>query len=398
MNIPSEFDDIRPFEPEELPAVYDRLIANKQFQAVIKFLYPDVPFDTIAAKMRKCKTNIEFQREFCYAFLEKLLVNTSTGCEMDTSEVDKTHCYTFMSNHRDIVLDAAFLDKLLLDEGFPTTCEIAIGDNLLNLPWVQDIVRVNKSFIVRRGLMARERLQSSKELSKYMHFVINQKHQSIWIAQREGRAKDSNDCTQEAVLKMMAMGGEGSIIDSLIDLHIVPLSISYEYDPCDFLKAKEFQQKRDNEGWQKGADDDIISMKTGLLGYKGHIHYHAAPCLDAYLRTLDPKTKRTELLLKVALHIDQEIHSRYMLYPNNYIALDEYEGNDVYASHYTSEQKEHFDDYLNDKLAKIDLPNKDIVFLRERMLTMYANPARNYLATQQTLVCKKEEKTFQSLA
>ena len=382
MNIPSEFDDIRPFEPEELPAVYERLFLNKQFQAVVKFLYPDVPFEDIADKMRTCKTNIEFQRTFCYTFLERLLANTSTGCEMDTSEVDNSRCYTFMSNHRDIVLDAALLDKLLLDEGFPTTCEIAIGDNLLNLPWVQDIVRVNKSFIVRRGLMARERLQSSKELSKYIHFVINQKHQSVWIAQREGRAKDSNDCTQEAVLKMMVIGGEGTVIDSLIDLHIVPLSISYEYDPCDFLKAKEFQQKRDEEGWQKGTDDDIHSMKTGILGYKGHIHYHAAPCLDEYLKTLDPSTKRTELLLKIAMHIDQEIHSRYMLYPNNYIALDEYEGNDVYASHYTSEQKEHFDDYLNKKLAQIDLPNKDVVYLRERMLSMYANPARNFLATK----------------
>ena len=150
MKIPNQFNDIRPFEPEELPAVYDRLLANPQFQAVLKFLYPAVPLETIAQQMYACKTNIDFQLAFCYKFLKDILAKQSTGCDMDISEISNQECYTFMSNHRDIVLDSALLDMLLIEKKFTTTCEIAIGDNLLSIPWVQDIVRVNKSFIVKR--------------------------------------------------------------------------------------------------------------------------------------------------------------------------------------------------------------------------------------------------------
>ena len=286
MIIPKEFDTIRPFEPEELPEVYDRLLADQQFQTVLSYLYPQVPFEMIAAKMRQCETNLDFQKAFCYTFLKQLLAKASTGCDMDSSAIDNTRRYTFVSNHRDIVLDSAFLDMLLIDNGFTTTCEIAIGDNLLSLPWVKDLARLNKAFIVERSVSMRQMLIVSKRLSDYMHFAIREKNENIWIAQREGRAKDSDDRTQESILKMMAMGGEGSIIDRLCQLHIVPLAISYEFDPCDFLKAQEFQLKRDVSGWKKSANDDVVSMQTGIMGYKGRIHYHCAPCIDDYLRHL----------------------------------------------------------------------------------------------------------------
>ena len=174
MNIPSEFDAIRPFEPEELPEVYDRLLSNPQFKAVTSYVFPHIPFDVIAQKMRSCKTNLEFQKAFCYGFLQDLLEKVSTGCDMDISQIDNRKRYTFISNHRDIVMDSALLDKLLIDTGFTTTCEIAIGDNLLSLPWVKDLVRVNKSFIVERNLPMRQMLMSSKRLSEYMHFAIPQ--------------------------------------------------------------------------------------------------------------------------------------------------------------------------------------------------------------------------------
>lgn len=288
--------------------------------------------------------------------------------------------YTFISNHRDIVLDSAILDVLLVDNKFTTTCEIAIGDNLLSLPWVKDLVRVNKAFIVERALTMRQMLMSSKRLSDYMHFAIKEKHENIWIAQREGRAKDSNDRTQKSILQMMSMGGEGSIIERLKQLHLVPLSISYEYDPCDYLKAKEFQQKRDDADWKKGPTDDLVSMQTGIFGYKGHVHYHAAPCLDEYLDSLDPETPKQDLYNKVAAHIDHEIHRNYRLYPGNYVALDLLEGTAVHREHYTEEQKTMFEKYLAGQLAKIELPNKDEAFLKVRLLTMYANPVRNYEA------------------
>lgn len=296
---------------------------------------------------------------------------------MNVDAIDMEKRYTFVSNHRDIVLDSALLDVLLVDAGCKTTCEIAIGDNLLSLPWVKDLVRINKSFIVERSVSLRQMLLSSKRLSDYMHLVIAQKHDNVWIAQREGRAKDSNDRTQESIIKMMVMGGEGTLVERLKGLHIVPLAISYEYDPCDFLKAQEFQLKRDIADWKKGPMDDVVSMQTGIMGYKGHIHYDAAPCIDAWLDTLDPDMPKADFFKAVAIHIDEEVFRRYRLYPSNYVALDELEGTTAHADRYTAEQKAQFDGYIAQQMAKIQLPDKDEAFLRERLLTMYANPARN---------------------
>lgn len=371
------FDAIRPFEPEELPEVFERLLGNAQFAQVVAYVFKDVPFDMLAQKMRACKTNLEFQVAFCYPFIKGLLQKASLGCDMNVDAIDMEKRYTFVSNHRDIVLDSALLDVLLVDAGCKTTCEIAIGDNLLSLPWVKDLVRINKSFIVERSVSLRQMLLSSKRLSDYMHLVIAQKHDNVWIAQREGRAKDSNDRTQESIIKMIVMGGEGSLVERLKGLHIVPLAISYEYDPCDFLKAQEFQLKRDIADWKKGPMDDVVSMQTGIMGYKGHIHYDAAPCIDAWLDTLDPDMPKADFFKAVATHIDEEVFRRYRLYPSNYVALDELEGTTAHADRYTAEQKAQFDGYIAQQMAKIQLPDKDEAFLRERLLTMYANPARN---------------------
>ena len=379
MNIPEQFDPIRPFEPDELPDVFDRLLQNEQFSSVLAYFYPDVPKEALAAKMHACKDNLDFQKTFCYGFLVQLLARLSKGCDIDIASLDTDSRYTFISNHRDIVLDSALLDKLLIDAGFNTTCEIAIGDNLLKLPWVKDLVRVNKSFIVERALSMREMLMASKRLSEYMHFVIAEKNDNIWIAQREGRAKDSNDRTQEAILKMMVMGGEGSIIDRLKQLHLVPLAISYEYDPCDYLKAAELQARRDNPCWQKGPMDDVTSMQTGIMSYKGYIHYQCADCIDSYLDTIPADTPKTELFRLIADHIDRQIFAGYRLYPNNYVALDLLHGDSAHADHYTAEDKAQFEAYLKGQLDKIEMEGKDDAYLREQMLKMYANPAINQM-------------------
>ncbi len=379
MKIPEQFDPIRPFEPDELPDVFDRLLHNEQFSSVLAYFYPDVPKEALAAKMHACKDNLDFQKTFCYGFLVQLLARLSKGCDIDIASLDTDSRYTFISNHRDIVLDSALLDKLLIDAGFNTTCEIAIGDNLLKLPWVKDLVRVNKSFIVERALSMREMLMASKRLSEYMHFVIAEKNDNIWIAQREGRAKDSNDRTQEAILKMMVMGGEGSITDRLKQLHLVPLAISYEYDPCDYLKAAELQARRDNPCWQKGPMDDVTSMQTGIMGYKGHIHYQCADCIDSYLDTIPADTPKTELFRLIADHIDRQIFAGYRLYPNNYVALDLLHGDSAHADHYTAEDKAQFEAYLKGQLGKIEMEGKDDAYLREQMLKMYANPAINQM-------------------
>ena len=380
MKTPSIYDDIRPFDPEELPAAFERLLSDAQFQQVLGYLYPGVPLEAVKTKMMACKTNLEFQLAFCYGFLKDLMAKASKGFDMNVEAVDVTKRYTFVSNHRDIVLDSALLDVLLYDAGFNTTCEIAIGDNLLSLPWVKDLVRLNKSFIVQRSLSPREFLMASKKMAEYMHYVVGEKNDNIWIAQREGRAKDSNDRTQPSILKMMAMGGEGSPVDRLRQLHIVPLAISYEYDPCDFMKAAEFQLRRDVPGWKKTALDDVNSMRTGIMGYKGGVHYHCAPCIDGFLDNLSPDIPKTKVFDVIAEHIDKEIFRNYRLYPSNYIALDMLEGNEAHAGRYTADDKAVFEKYLQGQIARIDIPNKDEAFLRERMLTMYANPARNSLA------------------
>lgn len=239
---------------------------------------------------------------------------------------------------------------------------------------------MNKAFVVRRSLTPHEMIKSSQLMSQYIHYAVNEKKENIWIAQREGRAKDSDDRTQESVLKMLAMGGKGNFAEQLSDLNIVPLTISYEFDPCDYLKAKEFQQKRDNPRYKKSRQDDLDNMRVGIFGFKGHVHYHCAAPVNTFMNELSAQNlPKNDFYRALAEQIDKQIHSHYCIYPNNYIALDKLNGNQEYATHYTQENKIRFENYLVGQLAKIDLPNKDDEYLMERMLTMYANPLRNWL-------------------
>lgn len=378
----NEFDEIRPYHDEELPQIYEELIADPMFQQVLCAVMPGVPFEAIAMKMRSCKTKLEFQKAFCYSFLKDIIQKATTGVELNSDALsDKEKPYTYISNHRDIILDSGFLSILLVDAGLDTV-EIAIGDNLLIFPWIKKLVRINKSFIVQRALTMRQMLESSARMSRYMHYAINEKKQSIWIAQREGRAKDSDDRTQDSILKMFAMGGEGDIINRLLTLNIAPLAISYEYDPCDYLKAQEFQLKRDVEGFKKSQADDLLNMKTGLFGYKGKVHFQPAPCINEALLQLDRSLPKQELFSAISTMIDKAIHANYKMYPNNYVAADLLSGTEEFAAHYTAEDKQRFLGYLDKQLARIDIPNKDEAFLFEKMLQMYANPLKNYLAAQ----------------
>ena len=375
-----EFDEIRPYHDEELPVIYEELIADPAFRQVAEVALPGVPFEMLAAQMRACKTKQESQVAICYNILKRIIREATQGVTFDNSaQPEKGGAYTYVSNHRDIVLDSGFLSMMLVEQG-QDTVEIAIGDNLLIYPWIKKLVRINKSFIVQRALTMRQMLESSARMSRYMHHTIRDKHQSIWIAQREGRAKDSNDRTQESILKMMAMAGEGDIISRLQEMNIVPLAISYEYDPCDYLKAKEFQQKRDNPDHKKTTANDLQNMQTGILGYKGRVHLCTASCLNEQLEALDRSLPKQELFIRAAELVDRGIFANYRLYPNNYVAADLLDGDNHFASHYTLEDKQRFTDYLARQLSRIDLPDKDEAFLREKLLQMYANPLRNQLS------------------
>jgi hypothetical protein len=242
---------------------------------------------------------------------------------------------------------------------------------------------VNKSFIVKRGLPMRQMLEASGCMSRYMHYTIAEKHQSIWIAQREGRAKDSNDRTQDSVLKMMAIGGKGDIVDRLKEMNISPLAISYEYDPCDYLKAAEFQLKRDVEGYKKTMQDDLLNMQTGILGYKGRVHFAITPSINAELDALDRSMPKQDLFASVSTLIDRRIHANYRMYPCNYIAHDILERNSNFAANYTADERAAFENYLKGQLEKIKIDNPDVDFLRNAMLQMYANPLKNHQAAVQ---------------
>ena len=380
MFTPAEFDAIRAYEDRDLGATIKTLFADEAFRDVLQSLFPNQSLPLLEKQLSSYTSILEFQKNFIHGLVTQLIQKTGNGLTLDISALtNKGLSYTYISNHRDIILDSALLDILLIDAEFPQTVEIAIGDNLLVYPWIKHLVRLNKAFIVQRSLSLREMLAASKLMSRYMHFVITQKKNPIWIAQREGRAKDGNDRTQEAVLKMIAMGGEGMAAERLMAMHIVPLSISYEFDPCDFLKAKEFQMKRDNPAYKKTRADDLINMQTGLFGYKGRVHYACAPCIDDWIATREGLSN-AEFFAATARRLDEEIYRNYRLYPNNFVALDLLNNRKDYISHYSEEDKVQFEQYLRQQIDKIDLPNKDETFLRERLLEMYANPAKNQLA------------------
>ena len=384
MAITAEFDEIRPYDTGEVQQAFNELLADRQFSTMLRGIVPWLPKSLRNAVLKMAfigvKSPLDFQKRFMKPIVRHIIRKHTDGCTFDDNCLPRDFSlrYTFVSNHRDIVLDSALLDVMLVKTGYPTTVEIGIGDNLLIYPWIKRLVRMNKAFTVRRGLTPKEMLRSSQIMSRYIHYAVTQKHENIWIAQREGRAKDSDDRTQDSVLKMLAMGGEGKPIDSLREINIVPLTISYEFDPCDYLKAQEFQQKRDNPAFKKSRQDDLDNMKTGIFGYKGRVHYHCAAPINTWIDELGDLPK-TEFFAALSKRIDRELHANYCLFPCNYIALDELEGTKKYAQHYTEADKKRFEDYLKGQLEKVKIANPDEKFLRERMLTMYANPLRNYL-------------------
>lgn len=385
IEIPAEFDKMRSLEDDEVRGAVLSLLNDPAFVKIVKGLIKGVPIWVHKLYTRRFKTVNSFQMGMICPFLVKILKNATTGFTDDFTRLPQgREDFIFLSNHRDIVLDSAYLDYILLHSDRKSV-EIAIGNNLLIHPWIETLVRLNRSFIVNRSATAAELLESSRQLSRYIRFVIENKKSPVWLAQREGRAKDSDDRTQKSVLKMLAMSGpdDMTLSERLQSLHICPLTISYEYDPCDWLKAAEFQLKRDNPDYVKSEQADLDNMKTGIFGFKGHLHYQVSAPIDDEIAALDSSVPRNQFLDQVAQIIDSHIFKGYRIYPCNRIALDMLRGDNAQASEYKPEQKQEFQTYLDGQLAKIDIPNPDWDYLKERILTMYANPLINYLNANQ---------------
>ena len=385
MEVPiNDFDDIRPLNNDEVKDAIESLIANEDFERAFRYINPDVNWKEFSETMRSFKTKEDFKAKLAYEAV--MMVANKTTFSLTISgrsrlPKDKKLC-TFISNHRDIVLDASFLNVMLYDVGYGMT-QVAIGNNLLIRPWIETLVRLNNSFIVKRNVPVRQMLEVSKVLSAYIRRTITETKESIWIAQREGRAKDSDDRTQGSILKMLNMSGDKDILSNLMELNIFPVAISYEFDPCDFLKAKEFQQKRDDPDFVKSQRDDLLSMETGILNNKGRVHFTLTSPINDQLAQLDPNMEKNELIAAIASIIDKEIYKHYRFYPCNYVAYDMLTGTRRFSEHYGLKDKKQFEDYLQGQLDKIVLPNKDEAFLRTKILEMYTNPLKNFFANQE---------------
>lgn len=382
-----KYQDIRPLTPTEVPRAIGELLSNEALKAAFDALQTGMTWADVAEILHGVTTTDGFKSRVGYLLVKHVMRSTCTGISFAGYEhLDEQRGYTYVSNHRDIILDSAFLNVMLLDVGRKMP-QVAIGDNLMLYPWVETLAKLNGSFLVRRGLQGREVLLAAKQLSEYMHDAASQ-NISMWIAQREGRSKDSTDCTQPALLKMLAIGAGGrkGIVESLMPLRVVPMCCSYEYDPCDYLKAREMQLKRDLPNYCKTKDEDGLNMHTGVFGSKGHVHMQAGRLLSDLIANISwdeiKEADRVDVLAKV---IDREIHRNYRLYPGNYVALDWLRGRSEYTGKYSEAERTKFTSYINDRLSLIAMPDgvqADIDFLRERMLEMYANPVLSWQRAQ----------------
>ena len=381
------YDDIRPYRDDEVQAAATALLDDPEAGSLLRMLLAEAGIDDSALVGL---TRVQDFKAWVVAPVLRKLVDKSAFSLTSSgkSSLDETGAtkYTFVSNHRDIILDSALLNLVLLEAGMPMP-EIAIGDNLLLRPWIRDVVRLSGAFIVKRSVGVKEMLSESAKLSGYMRRNITEGRASQWIAQREGRAKDSNDRTQPSVLKMLAMSGEKGedIFRNLAALNIVPVAFSYEYDPCDYLKALELLQKARGTYKKEEKISDILSMQTGLTGKKGRIHLAIGSPIGERLRELSSESAslpRNEALKVVARIIDESIHEKYRFYPGNYAAYDLLHGGALPEGLYSKRERLQFELYLEDQLDKLrefKEAKGEREFLYAKLLEMYSNPLKNHL-------------------
>ncbi|WP_290457322.1 acyltransferase [uncultured Duncaniella sp.] len=377
-----DYTEIAPYDDSQFAERVAEMVKEPGFEHAVRWVLPDVDYEQFVSLLRSTRTKKDFQINIMQKFLEELEAHTSAGITMSGLENVKPELsYAFVSNHRDIVLDASFINLCFLRHGMRTS-EVAIGDNLLIYDWITHLVKLNGSFIVKRNLPARQALEGAKQLSAYIHYAITGKHESIWIAQRQGRAKDSSDHTQESVIKMLALGGQGSVSERLAELNIFPVSISYEYDPNDYLKTREYLLKHRDPGFKKSQHDDLFSMETGLMGYKGRVHIAFSSCISSIIESISADTDKQEVYRRVCHSIDCGIHGGYKIFPINYVSYDRAFDSDMYSDRYSSEEAVKVTAYIEGQLDKIDVPDITVQkrnFMRTYMYTMYANPLRNKL-------------------
>ena len=368
------FDDIRPYYEEEIPAAMHRIAESSSFPILSSYVYPDEPIDEVRKRIAGYVTIEDFQRETMALVNERVIESSTTEYSCSGLErLSPDRSYLYVSNHRDIMLDSSLLQYSLVKHGFDTT-EITFGANLMMNQLVVDIGKSNKMFKVERpGGSIKEFYRSSKHLSDYIRYTIKEKKQSVWIAQRNGRTKDGNDTTDQGIIKMFCMSEPEDKIKAIADLNIVPVSISYEWESCDILKTLELYETQFAR-YTKKTGEDLTSILTGIVQPKGRVHIEICePIIHAELQAMEQLTNN-EYHKAVAQLIDSRIRPAYRLYPNNYIAYDIRYGTQKYADKYSEQEKAEFIKHLN-KLTFYD--TCDIEQLFDIYLGIYANPVVN---------------------
>ena len=368
-----KFDAIRPYYDTEVNEGIRSCINHPMMKAIMDFTFPDVDDEVWKEQLKRTHSIRDFQCNFIYQSVQKVLEKSSEGLTTSGFEkLEKNTSYLFISNHRDIILDTSLLNVCLFDHGLVMTAS-AIGDNLVKKDFLLKLSKLNRNFLVQRGLPPRELLQSSKLMAEYIGQLLLRENRSVWIAQREGRTKDGNDATHSGVLKMLGMGSdEKNLMDYFKKIKIVPVSISYEYDPTDALKMPQLMAESKAEIYVKEKNEDFITLLSGIIGQKKRIHIHVGDVLekeiDALVLENDNNNKQIQALAQA---IDDSILQSYKLWPTNYIAYDLLNKTDKYSAHYTEDEKSLFERRLE---MKIDGSNEIMV---EGFLNMYANPVVN---------------------
>jgi hypothetical protein len=368
----------RIYSDEEIQPAVQELFSQQHLIDGMKVFLPEALNQLVLKEKDTVSSITEFQARIILPVMkaiEKSSIDKLTTTGLD--HLNPNERYLFISNHRDIILDSAFLNTVLFENGF-TTGQIAIGDNLMKHRMSELIFRINKSFVVKRTGSPIELYRYSVLLSEYIRKQIVEKIDSVWIAQREGRAKDGNDRTQAGLLKMLSLSCTGDLKQYFQDLNIVPVSISYEYDPCDILKAREYLKKQADPEYKKAFQEDVEQMLLGLRGAKGRVHFHFGTPLIEALEVFDTVPKGKKQLEILASLIDQSIHAHYNLLPVNYVAYDLLMESNGFADHYSSEERQQLETYFNTRCAQMVEEKENAG--RKYLLGMYANPVINHLA------------------
>ncbi|MCO6499288.1 MAG: 1-acyl-sn-glycerol-3-phosphate acyltransferase [Vicingus serpentipes] len=367
------FEDIRPYKDCEYKSAIKDLFEITPLMETVRNYLPELSIDEIKGLLLSFNGIQDFQSNMVCRVIQSSIDSSMDDFSHDgVDQLDKDKSYLLVTNHRDIVMDSALVNFCLNDRKH-NTCEIAIGSNLLAEAWIEKLVKLNKSFIVKRNLPIQEMLEASKVLSSYINYTLKEKKQSIWIAQREGRAKDGFDKTNPGVLKMFALAAEGDLLDYLISLNIAPVSLSYELDPCDDVKTLELVSKLEGKEYVKSKGEDERSMMLGIMGQKGNVHLQFGSTINDEIEQFRDIKNRNQLLKSVAEVIDQRIYKNYRLWNSNYVAYDLLHSSNKYVAQYSENGKEKFIDYMNKKLERF-AGNEQA---KQLFLQMYANPVLN---------------------